>query len=166
MLRLVLHTVETFNFVRAKYRGLWDFWLIYWNVILWMRQFSVKVGKLNLLVIVFVKDVNSCVRSTHEYREYLAIMNSADSIVCRISWNNTLFIESILLWNLIHIYRKGLYEMYTSKYTFYFVHRCSIFSNITNIKYINILLISISSIKLVMEYIYCFLTKNLWCIIL
>lgn len=52
------HIVESFNFV-----------LIHGNVISWMHRLSVSVGKLNLLLLVFVDDVNLWMRAIHEYHE-------------------------------------------------------------------------------------------------
>lgn len=45
-----------------------------------MHQFSVSVGKLNLLQLVFVEDLNVWMRATHKYQENWVTTSSNDSI--------------------------------------------------------------------------------------
>lgn len=64
-----MHTVKSFNFMEANFRGLLVFWLIRGYVISWMRQFLVSEKKITLSKKNFVDDVNSWGRVTHEYHE-------------------------------------------------------------------------------------------------
>lgn len=72
------HTVQSFKFMGAKFRGLLGF-TYSWDVISWIRRFSVLVRKLTLLNCVFVDDVISWGCASNEFHENTATTSSNDS---------------------------------------------------------------------------------------
>lgn len=72
---------EIIKFHRIQFSWIVGFLLIHKDVISWMNGFSVSVGKLILLWLVFVEDVNLWVRAIHEYHKSWATTNSNDFTV-------------------------------------------------------------------------------------